>query len=133
MSELGLQDSVLQLPRLPTSDMPSLYAAASALMFPSLSGGCGIPLQEATSCGCPIAASDIAASPEVAGRAARYLDPTDEASIFGTMREMQDSAALRQHLQDEGVMRAELLKTEAVAPQLVQTYRRALSTSVPVN
>lgn len=132
LSELGLRDSVLQLPRLPRSEMPSLYAAASALVFPSLYEGCGIPLLEAMSCQCPIAASDIAASREFAGKAARYFDPTDEASISGAMREMQENAALRQQLQYEGLIRAESFSPEAVAAQLVQAYRRALSAaSVP--
>jgi glycosyltransferase involved in cell wall biosynthesis len=133
LSELGLRDSVLQLARLPRSEMPSLYAAASGFVFPSVYEGCGIPVLEAMSCGCPIAASDIAASREFAGRAALYFDPTDEASIAGAMREMQDSAALRRQLQAEGLRRAERSRPDAVAPQLMQAYRRAVSASVPVN
>lgn len=54
------------------------YQHAAALVYPSLYEGFGIPLVEAMRCGCPIIASDIPSSREVAQDAALYL--TDHAA-----------------------------------------------------
>jgi len=52
-----------------------LYNQASALVYPSLYEGFGIPLLEAMACGCPILASDIPATREVAADYPVYFDP----------------------------------------------------------
>lgn len=57
------------------ADMPALYSAARALVFPSLYEGFGLPVLEAMACGAPVLASRAASIPEVAGEAAVYLDP----------------------------------------------------------
>ncbi len=46
-------------------ELVSLYRRASALVFPCLYEGFGQPLLEAMACGCPVAASDAAAIPEI--------------------------------------------------------------------
>ena len=130
LSELKLQDAVLQLPPLPRADVPRLYAAASAMVFPSLYEGAGIPALEAMSCGCPITASDIPALREFAGDAADYFQPGDEASIAGAMRMMQEDAARRRQLREAGLARSQLFSAEAVAPRLTHAYRRASSSAV---
>jgi glycosyltransferase involved in cell wall biosynthesis len=58
-----------------------LYRTASALVFPSLYEGFGQPPVEAMACGCPVAASNVTALPEICGDAARYFDPTSAESI----------------------------------------------------
>jgi glycosyltransferase involved in cell wall biosynthesis len=132
LSELGLRDAVLQLPPLPRVELPSLYGAASALVFPSVYEGAGIPVLEAMSCGCPVAASAIPANREFAGQAALYFEPTDEASIAGAMQTMQGDAARRQQLREEGLMRSELFRPDVVVPRLTQAYRRVSAASVPL-
>ena len=125
VSELGLQDAVLQMRPLPRLEMPRLYAAASALVFPSIYEGGSIPILEAMSCGCPVAASGIPVNRELAGEAALYFQPTDDASIAGAMLAMQGDAALRQQLREGGLTRSERFRPDLVAPRLTQAYRQA--------
>jgi glycosyltransferase involved in cell wall biosynthesis len=60
----------------PRSELIRLYQTASALVFPSLYEGFGLPPLEAMACGCPVAAAGAGALPETCGDAARYFDPT---------------------------------------------------------
>jgi len=49
------------------------YAAATALLFPSLEEGFGWPIAEAQACGCPVITTAAAPMNEVGGRAATYI------------------------------------------------------------
>jgi glycosyltransferase involved in cell wall biosynthesis len=65
----------------PRSELIRLYQTASALVFPSLYEGFGLPPVEAMACGCPVAAARTGALPETCGDAARYFDPTKPEEI----------------------------------------------------
>src|SRR6476620_1672198 len=61
---------------------------ASALVFPSLYEGFGLPPLEAMACGCPVACSNAAGVPETVGDAARRFDPRDPAAIADAVLEV---------------------------------------------
>jgi glycosyltransferase involved in cell wall biosynthesis len=65
----------------PAGELVQLYRTASALVFPSLYEGFGLPPLEAMACGCPVAVSRAASLPEVCGTAAVYFDPTSVEDI----------------------------------------------------
>jgi glycosyltransferase involved in cell wall biosynthesis len=65
---LGLADSVQWLGPVPEADLPALYAAAMAFVFPSLYEGFGLPVLEAMACGTPVICSNTSSLPEVAGQ-----------------------------------------------------------------
>lgn len=58
-----------------------LYSGATALVYPSLYEGFGLPILEAMSCGCPVICSNVASMPEVAGMAAYLISPCDAEEI----------------------------------------------------
>ena len=63
----------------------SLYNQALAFVFPSLYEGFGIPLLEAMACGCPIVASRIPTTLEVAGDVPIYFEPTEIESLISAL------------------------------------------------
>ena len=69
----------------PRDDLIHLYRTAQALVFPSLYEGFGLPPLEAMACGCPVAASNATALPEILGDACRYFDATDPDDIAATV------------------------------------------------
>ena len=77
----AVPDSVEVLGHVPRARLVELLRTASALVFPSLYEGFGLPPLEAMACGCPVACSNRAALPEVVGDAARLFDPDHPAEI----------------------------------------------------
>src|SRR5712692_4008779 len=73
--EPALPDGVESRGRVSFDELATLYRTASALVFPSLYEGFGLPPLEAMACGCPVAVSRAASLPEVCADAAEYFDP----------------------------------------------------------
>jgi glycosyltransferase involved in cell wall biosynthesis len=73
---------------IPRDDLVRLYQTASALVFPSLYEGFGLPPLEAMACGCPVAVARAGALPEICGDAASYFDPTDADAIAEAVNEL---------------------------------------------
>jgi glycosyltransferase involved in cell wall biosynthesis len=70
-----LPEGVENRGRVPYDELVRLYRTASALVFPSLYEGFGLPPVEAMACACPVASSNAASLPEVCGEAAELFDP----------------------------------------------------------
>jgi glycosyltransferase involved in cell wall biosynthesis len=67
-SELGLEEQVHFLGRVPDADLPELLRAADLIVVPSRSmEGFGISTIEGLACGTPVIATDSGASPEILG------------------------------------------------------------------
>ena len=74
--EVGLDAPGIWLAgRLTDAELGQLMQRATALVFPSLYEGFGLPVVEAQALGCPVVASDRASIPEVGGAGALYFDP----------------------------------------------------------
>jgi glycosyltransferase involved in cell wall biosynthesis len=74
----GLHDRTIHAGYVPQDWMPPLYTSAAALLFTSAYEGFGLPVLEATACGCPVAACANSAIPEVAGAAALLVPETGD-------------------------------------------------------
>ena len=74
LSKLGIQDRVLLFGHVNDQQLCDLYNQARAFVYPSHYEGFGIPLLEAMACGCPLIASDIPSTREVAGTIPSYFE-----------------------------------------------------------
>ena len=111
---------VVDVGPLDDAGLKALYQRASAFVFPSLYEGFGLPPLEAMACGCPVAASSIAAVRAVCGDAALYFDALSPRSIADVLRRLLDDAALRAELRERGRRRAALFTWDATAQALLE-------------
>lgn len=126
IEELGLTGEVVFLGWLPFEDIPVIYSAADLFVFPSLHEGFGIPVLEAMASGVPVVCSNIEPLDEVAGGAARLVDPSDSESIAEGMREVLENRGLRDRLVKDGFERAAMFSWEKTAKDTLKAiYARA--------
>jgi glycosyltransferase involved in cell wall biosynthesis len=123
--EFRLEDQVIFMPRLEEKELPILYSTATALVFPSLYEGGGIPVIEALACGCPVLAANIPATCEYADSAAKYFDPNDTSSIMRGITEFQSDPGLREALREAGLARAAEFRGEKIISKLLDAYVKA--------
>jgi alpha-1,3-rhamnosyl/mannosyltransferase len=117
-------DSRIQVRRdVRNDELVALYNRAEALVFPSLYEGFGLPVLEAMACGCPVICSNITSLPEVAGEAALFVAPKDEAAIAEAMRRIVKDDNLRQSLAQKGVQRAALFDWRKAVVETALVYR----------
>ncbi len=107
----------------PLPELRELYRSASALVFPSLYEGFGLPPLEAMASGCPVAASTAGALPEICGDAAVLFDPEDPAAIAAAA---WAAIERRDELQQLGLARARMFTWEACAEAHEAAYAFAV-------
>ena len=79
--ELGISDWVRWTGWVPQDELPTFYAAATALVMPSLYEACPGPVLEAMAVGCRVVTSDRFGSKEVADGNAILVDPENVEAI----------------------------------------------------
>ncbi len=65
----------------PKLDLPKLFTAAEALVYPSLYEGFGLPILESFACKTPVVTSNLGSMREIGKDAAFLVDPQDPVSI----------------------------------------------------
>jgi glycosyltransferase involved in cell wall biosynthesis len=84
LADLGLRDKVDLITNVQDEALCALYNQAGAFIYPSLYEGFGIPLLEAMACGCPVIASRIATTVEVAEECPVYFEVGQEDSLIAS-------------------------------------------------
>lgn len=98
------------------------YQLADCFVLGTLCESFGIPILEAMACGCPAIVPRTCASPEVAGGAARLIDPLDEADIAAAMAEVTGSELLRRQMRERGLHRARSLTWQETARRTLAVF-----------
>lgn len=114
---------------LPQAEMPGLFAAASALIFPSFCEGFGLPLVEAMAVGTPVLASDIPVFREVGANVPLYFDPNNPQQLQKLLDRLMSSADLQVEMEDSGRERAKMFTWKRCCEATLGAYRSVLSTT----
>lgn len=127
MQELGVADRVRFLDWLSDDEVRLAYHAASVLALPSLAEGFGLTLLEAMRCSTPCVASDLPVLHEVAGDAARFVDPTSVDSIAAGLTEVLDDERLAAELSARGLVNVARFSWRAAALETLAAYEAAVA------
>ena len=92
----------------PHDSFATLYAGASACVFPSVNEGVGLPILEAMACGIPILCSDKGALKEVGGDVPLYFNSDDEVEIAEDMQKIVEDEDLRKKMIESGLKKSTL-------------------------
>jgi glycosyltransferase involved in cell wall biosynthesis len=125
IEELGLGERVHLLGFVQDAELPHLYSAARAMVFPSLFEGFGIPILEAQASALPVAASNVSSIPEVVGDGGLLFDPADPASVADAIERVALDEALREELVRKGLLNAARFTWENTAKRTLEVLREA--------
>ena len=104
---MGLEDRVIFPGYLPNDELALILSNCTALIFPSLYEGFGLPVIEAMKAGVPVACSNTRSLPEIAANAALFFDPLSPEQIAWSMLLLCKDEKLRSRLVKAGDHRAE--------------------------
>jgi glycosyltransferase involved in cell wall biosynthesis len=107
-------------------DLPALYSAAQAFLFPSLYEGFGLPPLEAMACGTPVITSNVSSLPEVVGDAALLVDPYNVQSMMSALYQALENPRLVAHLRASGIQQAAKFTWEGAARETLRVYHEVL-------
>jgi glycosyltransferase involved in cell wall biosynthesis len=116
--ELGVRSRVIEIQEPGDVELRSLYRNCTALLFPSLYEGFGLPVLEAMACGAPVIASTRASIPEVAGDAAILADPHDHDAMAQGVRRLLLDHSFRAELIQRGLRRAAEFRWSSTAEKV---------------
>ena len=111
----------------PDEDLPALFGACDAFVFPSLYEGFGLSPLEAMACGAPVVASNTSSLPEILGDAALLVNPREVGEIVAATERVITNRALRDELRGKGIARAAKFSWERAAHETLAVYEKVLS------
>jgi glycosyltransferase involved in cell wall biosynthesis len=123
----GLKSHVIFTGYVPFEDLPALYSAASAMAFPSIYEGFGLPVLEAMACGTPVVTSSSSGLAEVADGAALLVDPLSVDEIAGALYKICSEPGLSAELSTLGLARAHEFTWETAARATLDVYEHLVA------
>jgi alpha-1,3-rhamnosyl/mannosyltransferase len=124
VEQLHLSSRVHWLNRIPEEQLPALYSAAHAFLFPSLVEGFGFPVLEAMACGTPVICSALNVLKEITGGAAKIVHPTDRQEWKRAIHAALVSLDWHDVYRARGLARAAHFSWHAAACATIDIYRQ---------
>lgn len=117
-----LFDHIVMPGYIPFSEIPKLYNLATLFLYPSHRESFGMPVVEAMACGVPVITSNTSALPEIAGGAAKLVDPAKPAEICKAIVSLLQDENLYQQLQQAGFLNAQRFSWQNAALKTLAVY-----------
>ena len=131
MHELGVAESVVQLPQLDRRTLAAAYRRAALVLLPSEREGFGLPIVEAMACGTPVVVSDLPVLREVGGAAAYYCPMSDvEAwvrTIGSLLRKREENPEAWAQERSTGFAQASKFSWAEYTRKTVEVYRSVVA------
>ena len=106
-------------------DLPFIYSAANALVFPSLYEGFGFTPLEAMACNTPVITSNNSSLKEVVGNAGLYIkDPLDPTEISDSILKLIENDGLSLKLRDLGLSQSDKFPWQKTADKTYDLYKK---------
>ena len=125
-AEADAPDAVVRLGVVEDDRLRILYHAATALAYPSLYEGFGLPVLEALASGTPVIASRAASIPEVLGDAGILLPPDDPSAWTAAILQVINDESVRATMRARGLARAAAFTWARTARMTLDVYRQAV-------
>lgn len=120
---------IRQLGYLPRADLTQIIAGATALIYPSIYEGFGLPPLEAMACGVPVITSNVSSMPEVVGDTGLMLDPQDVDGFAKGMETLLTAPNVRDAMARKALARSAQFTWANCVSQTVDAYRLVLNKS----
>jgi glycosyltransferase involved in cell wall biosynthesis len=106
----------------PHRQMALMYCASSLFLYPSLRESFGLPILEAMACGTPVITSNTSCMPEIAGDAAKQIDPLNYSEMAEAIKGLLQSNSCRNVYVEKGLERVKKFTWTASAETLLNIY-----------
>ena len=105
-------------------DLVALFGTTSALVFPSLWEGFGLPAVEAMACGVPVLSSRRGSLPEVVGDAGLFYDPESPWAIYTAILRFLENDEMQKDLAAKALARSKMFTWTRAAELAEVCFRK---------
>ncbi len=105
-------------------DFPAIYQMATAMIYPSVFEGFGIPVLEALCSRIPVITSNVSCLPEAGGEGAFYVDPTRPEEIAEQIKLILSNSSFVKQQVEKGWQHAQKFTNFNTAAAVMQVYKQ---------
>ncbi len=120
------QGEVVMTGYVPHEQLPHFLRASSAMVYPSLFEGFGLPVIEAMACGTPVACSRSSSLEEIAEGCGLLFDPENPAQIAQCLEKLAMDDDLRSKLRAAGLAHAASFTWERSVGETVAVWKKTI-------
>ncbi len=105
-----------------------LYENATALIYPSVYEGFGLPVVEALLCKTPVITTNVSSLPEAGGPNTLYFDPANSEELAHLLTKVSEDTSLRTEMMEKGYAYArEHFNGTVTAHKTMRVYEKVMS------
>lgn len=119
-------DCLIELGRLPDSELANFYSRLDALVIPSLYEGFGLPVIEGLAAQIPVVTSNTTSLPEVGGNIPFYFDPHSSDELAAVLSDIATNGVPSERI-EAGLERAKSMSWRKCLEGVYEVYNQVLA------